>query len=210
METKNQVSHETKKKTIKAPSPSKLKAYMDYEIPEYDFKVDGDDLEVDIPEFIAPDMDVQMLNLVKPRKEVTIVKTSFVNAVSASLLSSPDFHDRHDNTRLHLMELADKVIMYDPEFILKVGLYARRELNIRSVPNFILALASNRGQCRPFIKKYFNATIRLPSDWIDVAEIYQTLCDKTINFGSLPSALRKAMMIKFPEFDAYQLGECRY
>ena len=36
----------------------------------------------------------------------------------------------------------------------------------------------------------------------------QTFHDKNINYGSLPSALRKAMIDRFPRFDQYQLGEC--
>ena len=35
---------------------------------------------------------------------------------------------------------------------------------------------------------------------------FQAFPDKTLPLGSLPSALRKAMVIKFPDFDKYQLG----
>ena len=58
-------------------------------------------------------------------------------------------------------------------FPYKVALYSRRELNIRTTTNFLLALASNRPECRPFLRKYYSASIMLPSDWIEVAEIYQ-------------------------------------
>ena len=88
--------------------------------------------------------------------------------------------------------MADSVCDYDAEFILKVNcsalylsrlfqlcvqvaLYTRCELNIRSTANFLLAYASNRHSCRPFLRKYFSASVRLPSDWIDVAEQYQVL-----------------------------------
>ena len=54
-----------------------------------------------------------------------------------------------------------------------MALYSRRELNIRTTTNFLLALASNRPECRPFLRKYYSASIMLPSDWIEVAEIYQ-------------------------------------
>ena len=39
-----------------------------------------------------------------------------------------------------------------------------------------------------------------------MAELYQAFHDKSLNFGSLPTALRKAMITKFPQFDEYQLG----
>ena len=35
----------------------------------------------------------------------------------------------------------------------------------------------------------------------------QVFDDKSINFGSLPSALRRVMVAKFPGFDQYQLGK---
>jgi telomerase protein component 1 len=105
------------------------------------------------------------------------------------------------------MSLCHQVIQYDAEFVLKVALYTRCELNIRTTANFLLAVSSNSPQCRPFLRKYYSASIRLPSDWIDVAELYQAFHDKSLNFGSLPTALRKAMIAKFPEFDAYQLAK---
>jgi len=35
----------------------------------------------------------------------------------------------------------------------------------------------------------------------------QAFPEKTLPLGSLPSALRKAMINKFPDFDKYQLGK---
>ena len=54
-----------------------------------------------------------------------------------------------------------------------MALYTRNNLNIRTTANFLLAYASYTPLCRPYLKKYFCESIRLPSDWIDVAEQYQ-------------------------------------
>ena len=35
----------------------------------------------------------------------------------------------------------------------------------------------------------------------------QLFAEKISKFGSLPACLRRAMLMKFPEFDQYQLGE---
>ena len=40
-----------------------------------------------------------------------------------------------------------------------------------------------------------------------VSVIFQTFFDKSINFGSLPTALRKVMTSKFVDFDEYQLAK---
>ncbi len=110
-------------------------------------------------------------------------------------------------TRKTLTKLGEKIARFEPEFILKVALYTRSGLNIRTTANFLLALASNIPSCRAFLKKYYSASIRLPSDWLEVAEIYQAFHDKSLNFGSLPTALRKVMAAKFTSFDEYQLAK---
>ena len=40
-----------------------------------------------------------------------------------------------------------------------------------------------------------------------MAEIYQAFHNKSVNFGSLPTALRKVMAVRFTAFDAYQLAK---
>jgi len=105
-----------------------------------------------------------------------------------------------------IIVLVKKIAFYDPEFVMKLALYVRIDLNIRSTANFLLAIGSNK-ECQPYFKKYFGETIRLPSDWIDVAATYQQLPDKSLRGQAIPTCLRKSMVSKFPDFDAYQLGK---
>ena len=134
-------------------------------------------------------------------------KNALVKTVSSSLLREPDFKNQNDSTRNLILELANNVVQTDAEFILKLALYTRKELNIRVTANFLLCFAAFTEKCRPYLQRYFKYSIVLPSDWIDVAEQYQLFLDKRINFGSLPSALRKCMVEKFPDFDRYQLAK---
>lgn len=96
-----------------------------------------------------------------------------INAVAGSLIRQPNFRDVDDLTRRDISGMASSLAVYDGEFILKLALYTRCELNVRTTANFLLALASNVGLCRPYLRKYFRDAVRLPSDWIDVAELYQ-------------------------------------
>lgn len=41
--------------------------------------------------------------------------------MSASLLCSPNFRDPQDNARRQLITITEKVVIYDPEFVLKVS-----------------------------------------------------------------------------------------
>ncbi len=158
-------------------------------------------------QFLSPDMDATLQSSPAAAVDIVGLKTTMLNAVAASLLASPDFHDSKDQSLRSLSALGEKIACYDPEFVLKVAIYTRLNLNIRTTANFLLALAAKLPNCRPYLKKYFSASIRLPSDWIEVAEIYQALHDTTIKHGSIPTALRKVMCAKFSNFDAFQLAK---
>ena len=172
------------------------------------YKFDAENLPASWgPKFLPPELDASVQAPPAPVGEVVRLKTTLINAVATSLLCSPDFKSSADPTRRSLVTLGEQVCRYDPEFMLKVALYTRCDLNIRTTANFILALASNIQSCRPYLRKYYCSSIRIPSDWIEVAEIYQAFHDKSLNFGALPTALRKVMASKFVEFDVYQLGK---
>ena len=76
-----------------------------------------------------------------------------------------------------------------------MALYTRQELGIRTAANFLLALAANIQSCRPYLKKYFSSTIRIPSDWIEVAELYQVRQYYLIHTENSP--LKKAIIFMF-------------
>ena len=160
------------------------------------------------PEFLPPELDASIQAPPTPPVADTVqLKVTMINAVATSLLCSPDFRDPKNPTRRNLKQLGESMSVADPEFVLKLALYTRRNLNIRTTANFLLALGAYFHNCRPFLKKYFSATVRLPSDWIEIAEIYQTFNDQALHFGQLPTSLRKVMTTKFPDFDSYQLGK---
>lgn len=177
--------------------------------PHYDLKLDStrDDREDEVETFLPPELDPFIHEPAAPTINIAQVKHSLVNCVAASLLKQPDFQDTKNATRVMLCQLTTTVGRFDAEFVLKVALYTRCDLNIRTTANFLLALASNMHGCRPFLKKYYSAAIRLPSDWIEVAEIYTSFHDRTLNFGSLPTSLRKVMIDRFSSFDVYQLAK---
>ena len=175
--------------------------------PQYDFSLPASKATRKPVTFVSADLDVALQTPPSTAVDVVRLKTTLLNAVAASLLESPDFHDTKDRSLQMLGSLGEQVSDHDPEFLLKLAIYTRRNLNIRTTANFLLALAAKLPNCRPHLKKYFNATIRLPSDWIEVAEIYQALHDTTIRLGAIPTALRKVMGAKFTEFDTYQLAK---
>lgn len=139
-------------------------------------------------------------------QDLNALKTTLLNTVCASMIAEPKFgpEDIVSNAiRTHVKEIA----MRDPEFILKLALYVRDDLNIRSTANFLTALAADTPQCTPYMRKYFKAIVRLPSDWLDIAALYQMLPERKLQGRAIPTCLREAMRFKFSAFDAYQLGK---
>eukprot|EP00039_Didymoeca_costata_P011565 m.163197 g.163197 ORF g.163197 m.163197 type:complete len:2596 (-) comp15214_c0_seq1:1529-9316(-) len=142
----------------------------------------------------------------EPLTDLERKKLRFVNTMACSLVGSSEWFQPSDPTRQRITEHALEILQVDPEFVLKVALYARQELNLRTPSNLLLAFAASQNSSKALLKKYFSATIRLPSDWIEVAELCLTFKSGS-DFGTLPTALRKAMVHKFSEFDEYQLAK---
>ncbi|XP_053324499.1 telomerase protein component 1 [Spea bombifrons] len=134
-------------------------------------------------------------------------KMALLSAVCCSLVNGPNFSDKSDLTRVNIQSLCEEISRLDPEFVLKVALYTRQELNIRSTANFLLAVAASLPACRPHLGRYFWASIQLPSDWMEVPRLYQSLVGKDEKLVPLPSCLRRAMTMKFKEFGEYQLAK---
>lgn len=133
-------------------------------------------------------------------------KMQLLNVISLALMFSSNLKDKNDCYRISLKKSLDEVRLIEPEFILKVALYARQELHIRTVTNFILSYAAFHQNTRIYLEKYFDAAIVLPTDWIEVAEFYQVITEGNQK-QSLPAALRRVMRKSFPKFDKYQLAK---
>mgnify|MGYP002385855932 CR=1 FL=1 len=154
-------------------------------------------------------LDHNQLASLKPLKPL---KELLVSIVGASLISEPDFFKPSDPLRKTIISLVEQVAAMDGEFVLKLALYTRDDLNIRVTANFLLALSAHLPGCRNHLFKYFSASIRLPSDWMEVAELSRGLASNAspstiIEQVEMPTSLRKAMIAKFPQFDAYQLAK---
>ncbi|XP_032199046.1 telomerase protein component 1 isoform X2 [Mustela erminea] len=135
-------------------------------------------------------------------------KMVLISLLCSSLTSEVNIEAAADMTSGTLFEVCSELAPLEPEFILKAALYARQQLNIRTVANKVLAIAAFLPVCRPHLRRYFCAIVQLPSDWIQVAKFYQNLAggeeDKLV---PLPACLRAAMTDKFAQFDEYQLAK---
>ncbi|XP_053738812.1 telomerase protein component 1 isoform X3 [Synchiropus splendidus] len=134
-------------------------------------------------------------------------KYLFLNMVCCSLVSKnvppgATKWDAEDSVWTKITNLVKDISESDPQFVLKVAVYTRQELNIRITANFLLALAANLPTTKCHVRRYICAAIQLPSDWLEVVRIY-TKCFSP----SLPMSLKKGLTDKFKEFNEYQLAK---
>lgn len=76
-------------------------------------------------------------------------KESLLNLVCTALIQQPRMSVT-DPMIIKITKQAKKIAYYDPEFILKLAMYVRLDLNIRSTANYLLAVASNIKVCPAF------------------------------------------------------------
>lgn len=103
-----------------------------------------------------------------------------------------------------------------------MALYARIVLNIRTVANYLLARIADTPECRPYLKKYFAKATNIPSDLLEIADLYAKIVSYSVgsphsnfqkpgrnakNRCALPVCLRRVITDKFSEFDEYQLAK---
>lgn len=146
-------------------------------------------------------------------------KAKLYSAVCTSLINEPKFYNtvvqsedgkiKSLNTNDHLIvDIVQKVSKSDPEFVMKLAAYARNELNLRSVPLFLLAEASNLPELkakpgeRSLVKLYTPHIIKRADEPAEILAYH---------FGrfkhSAPHSLLRGLKTAFNKFDAYQLAK---
>ncbi|TKS79483.1 Telomerase protein component 1 [Collichthys lucidus] len=135
-------------------------------------------------------------------KKYLLLNQVCCSLVNKSAAPGQEDWDSEDSVWTKITNLANDISVYDPQFLLKVAVYTRQELNIRITANFLLALAANQPFTKPHVRRYFCAAVQLPSDWLEVVRIYSTCFSR-----SLPMCLKKAMADKFKQFSEYQLAK---
>ncbi|XP_068097214.1 telomerase protein component 1 isoform X3 [Hyperolius riggenbachi] len=147
--------------------------------------------------------------LVRQKSETLLKqkKMALISAVCCSLVNSPNFSDPSDPTRSDILSMCEDLASLDPEFVLKIALYTRQELNIRTTANFLLAVSAMLPACRPHLRRYLCPSVQLPSDWMEVPRLYESLAGKGGKLAPLPSCLRRGLTLKFREFSEYQLAK---
>lgn len=75
--------------------------------------------------------------------DVPLFQIDFLNIASISMLKQPDFYDRNDESRIHMIKAVKNLRSWDPEFVLKV----RKVESAYSHPFAIITIRSANFMC---------------------------------------------------------------
>jgi hypothetical protein len=130
-------------------------------------------------------------------------KTELFNRVATWLVGEPKFYGSVDDETGALIHA---VMKDDPEFILKLALFARSELYLRSAPVVLLGefAKSNYTGTVPGARKYVQAIIQRPDEITELGAY--TLNSKQ---GKLPLMVKNGIKQVFEsgKFNTYQIGK---
>ncbi|XP_061694607.1 telomerase protein component 1 isoform X2 [Syngnathoides biaculeatus] len=148
-----------------------------------------------LEQFAEVDRNKQQIEEELKNKKYLLLNAVCLSLVNKSTAPGQKDWDAEDSVWSRITKLVQDIAISDPQFILKVALYTRQELNIRITANFLLALAANHPATKSHVRRYFCAAVQLPSDWLECFS------------RSLPMCLKKAMTDKFKQFSEYQLAK---
>ena len=145
---------------------------------------------------------------------------------SSCLLNEMRYYDNDEQRKNILLKLLKEVEGKDPEFIPQLAVYLRRELGLRTTPNFLMAFCACSSVLAKLLPNYFAKAVLLPSDTIEVTQFVQIIyllqsgmemdTIKELNAGDsfeirrnifVPNQLKKALTAKILSYSEYQLGK---
>eukprot|EP00759_Apiculatamorpha_spiralis_P010335 PhF_6_TR17089/c0_g1_i1/m.26259/K11127/TEP1; telomerase protein component 1 len=135
-------------------------------------------------------------------------KETLIRLVCASMIKEPSFGGE-DPRSTAIATAVVNISKESPEFVLKLSVYLREELGIRSTACFLFSLAAEQKLCRPYLKAYISHVALLPNDWLQIATMSRTIATKK-NGGKGPrlnAAIRKALVARFEAFSSFHLAK---
>jgi hypothetical protein len=113
----------------------------------------------------------------------------------------------YGDTTSELRRLLWSCAQAHPAWTVKLAVFLREELNLRSVSQLVLATAAMVRPARPFVERAFGRVVRRPDDMVEIAAL---LKDPANGLGrSLPAVIRRCIRRELNALDEYRLLKYR-
>ncbi len=131
------------------------------------------------------------------------------------LVGEPKFYkdedsdgNSYDNQDKQIIELIRRVARNDPEFVLKLAVYARNELYLRTAPQVMLVECSLINEAKPFVRKAVPNIVKRADEMATCVAYLKSIIGNIGNAspnGSMPASLKRGLADVFKTFSEYQL-----
>lgn len=137
-------------------------------------------------------------------------KEKLLKLIATSFVGENKFYMSGEDHVLEIIKMIHSVIKEDPEFVLKLAVYARKELNLRSVTTMLIGEFANSSGVGEVVRArdYVAAAIMRVDDITELLA-YQFMRNRIIpkEKGRIPSMIKYGIAKAFNNFDGYQFGK---
>jgi hypothetical protein len=139
----------------------------------------------------------------KPSDKVKLMKM-----VATSLVGENKYYTKGEDHDLEIINTIRRVAKEDPEFILKLAVYTRKELKLRSVPMLLaVELANSGANPVPNSRKYITATIQRADELTEMIAYQLARNRQEPRKSKLPMLIKNGVAGAFNKFDEYQFAK---
>jgi 60 kDa SS-A/Ro ribonucleoprotein len=135
-------------------------------------------------------------------------KTELYSTIASYLVKEPKFYGNAQAELERVSHLVGELNVTDPEFVLKLAVFARNELYLRSAPIILLALAAK--QSNKYVRQYVPAIVKRADEITEVLSLLQ-LYNENLGDESpktmVPNGLRRGLSDVFSTFSYYQFSK---
>jgi hypothetical protein len=124
------------------------------------------------------------------------MRDKLTHMVLTTMFGEPKFYGDTSN---ELVQLASSV---DPLFLANLAVYARREMNMRSVSHVLTSVLASRVDGKKYVRQVCNDVVVRPDDMTEILSCYISMYGKPI-----PNALKKGLADKITDFNEYSLAK---
>lgn len=139
----------------------------------------------------------------------TKAKLELVLRVISSFVSEDSFYKKGKELSSDLIKVIATVLEEDPEFVLKLALYARTTLHLRNAPIILMGEYAMVSPKRvPNARKYITATIQRVDEITElIAYVMEQNKLRKLYTGKLPIVIKHGIAGAFNKFDSYQFAK---
>lgn len=137
-------------------------------------------------------------------------KTELTLRFLTYLVGEPKFYTPNADDEMNTLRvLIQNVATTDPEYLMKLAVYARNEMYLRSAPVFMLVEAVQYDAVKPFVKDHTPSILKRADELTEVIAYFIARNGEIGSRGkaSLPNALKRGIAHSFYNFDAYHFAK---